>query len=139
MGNNGRLFKGKSSPVVPESTVVLDTFPEEIRVHISVQDGRTIGLEFCEGTLRAPVHQRITVGQDLGASLGLRQEAIRGLESLNNLCSPSGGVDGDDLSLGGKVRVDFMPTVVFSTVGRIIKQRDDLFVVTLNYTSGQFP
>lgn len=121
VGNNGRLFKGKSSPVRPESAVVLDAFAQKTGIHISVQNGSAIGLEFCQGTLRAPVHQSVAVGQDLGAALGLSQETIRGLECLNDLCSPGRSVDGDDLALGERVRVDFVSAVILSSVGGIIK------------------
>lgn len=47
---------------------------------------------------------------------------------MNNLGSPVGGVDRDDLALGEWVGVDFVAAVVLSAVGGVVKQRDDLFI-----------
>jgi hypothetical protein len=70
-GNNGRLFRGITRPVVPEGTVIFDTFTKQTRVHVRVKNRSTIRLELGHGSLRAPVDQSVTIGEKLGATLGL--------------------------------------------------------------------
>lgn len=62
-GDDGRLFRGITGPVVPEGTVVLYTFTQQTRVHVHMEDRSTIRLKFGHGSLGTPVNQGVAIGE----------------------------------------------------------------------------
>ena len=96
-----------------------------------MKDRGTIRPEFGDSSLRAPINQGITVGQKLSATLRLGEESIGRLEGLNNLRGPGGSVDRNNLALRERMGVDLFTTVVLCSMSGVIKQRDDLLLITL--------
>lgn len=122
MRNDRGLFGREARPVVSKGSVILDPFAKEPRIHVRMENGRAVRSEFSHRTFGAPIDERITVREDLSATLRLGQESIGGLERLNNPSGPSGRVDGYDLTLREGVCVDLVTAVIFCPVGGVVEE-----------------
>jgi hypothetical protein len=100
-----------------------------------MEDWGTIGTKLGQSALRTPVDKHITTGEDLGASLGLRQEAVRRLKCLDDRRLPSRCVDFNNFSLRERMGVDFTATTVLGSVRGVIIERDDFLITVLRHVA----
>lgn len=105
--NDSRVLARQTSPVVAESAVVLNAVAEKTRVHVRVEDGRSVAGELGDGALGAPADEHVAAGQDLSAALGLGQQIVRWEVSADEVGGPGLGVEFQDLSAAGRRGVDF--------------------------------
>ncbi|KAH3662565.1 hypothetical protein OGAPHI_005817 [Ogataea philodendri] len=83
------------------------------------------------GALRTPVHQHIARLQDLRRTLRFGKQAVWGLVVLEQLGLPRLGVHLNNFSAGNLVDLHQMAVFVLCSVGRVVKERDDLFLAVL--------
>lgn len=90
-----------------------------------MKDRFPVGCELRHGTLRAPVYERVVVGQDLGGALGFCEEIGGRTKRLEELGLPGVEVEGDDLAAGGVGEVDIAAAVGLGAVRGVVEEADD--------------
>lgn len=85
----------------------------------------------CHCARGAPVHKNVAAREDLRASLGLREQAIRGKVSADKLRIPGRGVEPQDLAARCWRSVNLGTIVVLGTMGAVVVQADDFDVAIL--------